>query len=79
MSSKYVKPYSQASNVSSDKLSDDGDDKKVALNNEILEAKVLTPKTITDYLKCNPQAIQELEKIEQYQFNIFKLQTHTSG
>lgn len=39
----------------------------------------ITTNIIEQKLKCNHQACQELEKIEQYTFNIFNVQKHTNG
>ena len=40
---------------------------------ELMTQHTITTKIIETKLKCNDQAIMELEKIELYNFNIFNL------
>ena len=73
MSGKYIKQYEADSKESFELSSDKSDDKKKSISAELMDVKTITPKVIQEYMKCNSNAIQELDRIEQYTFNIFNL------
>ena len=44
-----------------------------------MDSDEITTKIIIDYMKLNEATEKELAKIEDYTFNIFNVQSHTTG